>query len=396
MAPQREWFEKDYYAVLGVPQGATEKEIARAVQEAREAVPPRREPGEQGRRGALQGDLRRATTCSATPRSARSTTRSGAMVASGVGPAAPAVGGGGAGGFGGGGRRSASRTSATSATLGDLFGNLFGGAAAARSARRRGAAPGPQRGAGPRDRAAPRLPRRGPRRHHVGALHAPTRRARRVPRQRARRRARSPRRARTCDGAGAVAVDQGPFSFSQVCPTCGGRGQVIPDAVPARARAAASRCAPREVKVRIPAGVDDGQRIRVKGRGARRAQRRSARRPLRGRARRAAPGLRPQRQATSRCRCRSRSPRPRSAPQVKVPTLDAPVTVKVPAGHAERQDACRCSGRGHRRARRAIPATCSSRSTSSSRASSTTTQQAAVEAARRGARRATRAQHLGV
>ena len=30
MAPQREWFEKDYYSVLGVPQSATDKEIARA------------------------------------------------------------------------------------------------------------------------------------------------------------------------------------------------------------------------------------------------------------------------------------------------------------------------------------------------------------------------------
>src|SRR2546430_17587403 len=30
MAPQREWFEKDYYAVLGLQKGATEKEITRA------------------------------------------------------------------------------------------------------------------------------------------------------------------------------------------------------------------------------------------------------------------------------------------------------------------------------------------------------------------------------
>src|SRR2546427_11368597 len=30
MAPQREWFEKDYYGVLGVPQGASEKEVSRA------------------------------------------------------------------------------------------------------------------------------------------------------------------------------------------------------------------------------------------------------------------------------------------------------------------------------------------------------------------------------
>jgi molecular chaperone DnaJ len=70
----------------------------------------------------------------------------------------------------------------------------------------------------------------------------------------------------TCGGSGAVAVDQGPFSFSQVCPTCGGRGQVIPTPCPTcRGRGVEARA--REVKVRVPAGVNDGQRIRVKGRG---------------------------------------------------------------------------------------------------------------------------------
>ena len=70
-----------------------------------------------------------------------------------------------------------------------------------------------------------------------------------------------------CHGSGSVAVDQGPFSFSQVCTTCGGRGQVIPKPCPTcRGRGVEVRA--REVKVRIPAGVADGQRIRVKGRGA--------------------------------------------------------------------------------------------------------------------------------
>ena len=30
MAPQREWFEKDYYKVLGVPESASQKEITKA------------------------------------------------------------------------------------------------------------------------------------------------------------------------------------------------------------------------------------------------------------------------------------------------------------------------------------------------------------------------------
>jgi molecular chaperone DnaJ len=66
-------------------------------------------------------------------------------------------------------------------------------------------------------------------------------------------------------GRGSVAVDQG-LSFSQVCPRCGGRGVIVKD----RCRHCKGRgieVRPRTVKVRIPAGVDDGQRIRVKGRG---------------------------------------------------------------------------------------------------------------------------------
>src|SRR2546421_3758485 len=77
----------------------------------------------------------------------------------------------------------------------------------------------------------------------------------------------SPETCPQCRGTGSIAVDQGPFSFSQVCPTCGGRGQVIPMPCPTcHGRGVEGRT--REVKVRVPAGVSDGQRIRVKGRGA--------------------------------------------------------------------------------------------------------------------------------
>lgn len=69
-----------------------------------------------------------------------------------------------------------------------------------------------------------------------------------------------------CQGSGTIAVNQGPFSFSQVCPRCGGTGTIIPTPCPTcNGRGVETKA--REVKVRIPPGVEDGQRIRAKGRG---------------------------------------------------------------------------------------------------------------------------------
>jgi molecular chaperone DnaJ len=77
----------------------------------------------------------------------------------------------------------------------------------------------------------------------------------------------NPQRCAQCGGSGSVAVNQGPFSFSEVCPACNGRGAVIADPCP-QCHGRGIELRPREVKVRIPSGVADGQRIRVKGRGA--------------------------------------------------------------------------------------------------------------------------------
>jgi molecular chaperone DnaJ len=69
-----------------------------------------------------------------------------------------------------------------------------------------------------------------------------------------------------CGGRGVLDDNQGLFSFSQPCPTCGGRGVRIETPCPTCGGTGAELRA-RRVRVRIPPGVEDGQRIRVKARG---------------------------------------------------------------------------------------------------------------------------------
>jgi molecular chaperone DnaJ len=69
-----------------------------------------------------------------------------------------------------------------------------------------------------------------------------------------------------CGGSGQVAVDQGPFQFAQTCPRCSGSGRII-ETPCHTCHGSGSVRRTREFSVKIPAGVKDGQRIRVRGRG---------------------------------------------------------------------------------------------------------------------------------
>lgn len=76
----------------------------------------------------------------------------------------------------------------------------------------------------------------------------------------------SPRRCPECGGRGVTGRDQGLFAFSETCGRCGGSGVLI-DA-PCRVCGGAGRVKrTRQVSVRIPAGVKDGSKVRVPGRG---------------------------------------------------------------------------------------------------------------------------------
>jgi len=250
VAAQREWFEKDYYSVLGVPEGATDKDISRAYKKLAKQYHPDANAGNKDAEERFKeisaaydvlGDTAKRGEYDEVRR----------MVASGVGP-------GGYGGFGPGGAGQTFNFEGNLGDLGGLFGNLFG-------ARRQRRAAEPRRG------------------HDLETeLHLSFEDALRGPTSTVRFRAdatcatcagsgaapgSTPETCPECHGTGTIAVDQGPFSFSQVCPNCGGPGQVIPKPCPnCKGRGVEMRA--REVKVRIPAGVADGQRIRVKGRGA--------------------------------------------------------------------------------------------------------------------------------
>jgi molecular chaperone DnaJ len=71
-----------------------------------------------------------------------------------------------------------------------------------------------------------------------------------------------------CEGAGMVAASVGgAFTMNETCPTCRGRGLVVEDPCPA-CHGSGRGTSNRTISARIPAGVKDGQRIRLRGKGA--------------------------------------------------------------------------------------------------------------------------------
>ena len=267
MAPQREWFEKDYYAVLGLRKGATEKEITRAYRKLAKQHHPDANPGHTEAEEKFK-DISAAYDVLSDPARRKEYDEVRDMVASGANPFAGAAPGGfgfggpgGPGGPGGGNIRFETGDVNDIGGLGDILGNLFGG---------RGRRAGRQPGAGPRRGAdleakvhlsfedavrgatiAVQLTGAAPCHTCGGTGAAP---------------GSVPKNCPQCNGAGTLAVDQGPFSFSQICPRCSGSGRVVEKPC-GTCGGSGSETRTREVKVRIPVGVADGQRVRVKGKG---------------------------------------------------------------------------------------------------------------------------------
>jgi len=75
-----------------------------------------------------------------------------------------------------------------------------------------------------------------------------------------------PKSCPTCGGAGQVRMQQGFFSIQQTCPKCHGTGRIVPEPCPT-CHGAGRVKQHKTLQVKIPAGVDEGDRIRLAGEG---------------------------------------------------------------------------------------------------------------------------------
>jgi molecular chaperone DnaJ len=80
------------------------------------------------------------------------------------------------------------------------------------------------------------------------------------------RRGTRPEQCAACGGRGHISVQQGFFAFSRTCGRCKGAGQVIKEACP-RCKGSGTSRESRPLKVKVPAGVDNGTRLKLRGEG---------------------------------------------------------------------------------------------------------------------------------
>ncbi|MFT3901228.1 MAG: molecular chaperone DnaJ [Gordonia sp. (in: high G+C Gram-positive bacteria)] len=271
MAPQREWLEKDFYSDLGVSSDASADEIRKAYRKLAAELHPDRNPGDTAAEERFKR-VSEANSVLSDPEKKKEYDETRAMFAGGRfrgGNGFPGGFGGGGGGttyttggdfdlddlFGGGGGGGGG--------LGDILGGMFGGGGGGGRGTTRSASR-PRRGqdletettlsfrdAAKGTTVSMRVTSPSPCKtcHGSGAKAGTT-----------------PHVCSRCGGSGFVSRNQGAFGFSEPCRDCQGTGSIIDDPCP-DCGGKGVQVRPRNINVRIPVGVEDGQRIRLAGQG---------------------------------------------------------------------------------------------------------------------------------
>ncbi|MEY8565689.1 molecular chaperone DnaJ [Corynebacteriaceae bacterium 7-707] len=268
---QKEWIDKDYYADLGVSSTASADEIKKAYRKIARENHPDAHPGDAAAESRFKTASEAYSVLGDKDKRAEYDELK-QMVASG-GYGAPGGGFGGFGGAPGGGAGAGgfdgfdlgdlfNRAGGGGGGFGDVFGDMFGGAGAPRGGgtrtqrRTRGADVETEitldfREATKGVTVPIRLtsPAACTNCHGSGATPGT-----------------SSARCGTCSGAGVVSENRGAFGFSRPCPDCNGTGTRIED--PCKDCKGTGRIIrTRTITVRVPAGVVDGQKVRLAGQG---------------------------------------------------------------------------------------------------------------------------------
>jgi molecular chaperone DnaJ len=266
----RDFIEKDYYAALGVPKDADAAAIKKAYRKLAQELHPDKNPNNSDAESRFK-EVSEAYDVLSDPKRRGEYDEARRLFGSGGARGFPGgfPGGGTDGGqpfdlgdlFGGAG----TTTSGGRGGLGDLLGGLFGSASGGSARSRSQAASGPARGQDVETEATLsfdeavlgvtvplRMQSPGTCPTCAGSGAKP---------------GTSPHTCPVCQGAGVTSRSQGAFAFSEPCRNCRGTGQVIDDPCPT-CTGSGITTQTRTITVRIPAGVKDGQRIRLAGKGA--------------------------------------------------------------------------------------------------------------------------------